>query len=90
MVRVQVRQADVRLLQADAELLKPREQRLAALLAPEAGVYEQAALPGRALDQVGVQVPQGVLRQGDVNAENVAFYLCIQALSPLKIDDTSF
>lgn len=76
MVRVHVREEDIRVLHADAQLIQAGEQRLPALVLAEAGVYEQVA-SALAFDEVGVQVFQRVPGQRDEDAVDVLFYMCV-------------
>ena len=81
-VRVQVGEEDVRVLQAHAQLREALLQGVQALGAAEAGVDEQMPPAARRADEVAVEVAQGIVRQRDGDGENIAFYLGVHVRPP--------
>ena len=79
-VGVQVREEEVGLIHADAELPEPGRERLAALAPAKARVYDEAAPP--VLNYIGVERAQRVLRQGHGYGVYVPFDVFVHGLSP--------
>ena len=67
-VGVEVGQEDVRVGHVYTQLRQAGFQSRPAFLLPEAGVHQQVPV---AADEVGVQVPEGIPRQGDGDAVEV-------------------
>lgn len=67
-----VGEEDVRVTHVNAQLAEPPDEGLAAGLHAEARVYEQVPPPALRAYHVGVEVAQGVPRQGDGDGEDIA------------------